>query len=139
MEAAGARSEPRSRDVERRPGPGGRESRAVITRSSEKITHRPSGADLPMDRPRADVIAPVPVYDGGSSSASSPSQGQRRRRPGMYDLVLKGGKVLDPSTGLDGVLDIAVQNGLIARIAPEIAPAEATRTIEVRDKLVTPG
>src|SRR5206468_1003955 len=39
----------------------------------------------------------------------------------------------------DGVLDIAVQNALIARIAPEIAPAEATRTIEVRDKLVTPG
>src|SRR3989454_11489525 len=78
-------------------------------------------------------------YMIGSSGASSPSRGQRRRRPGMYDLVLKGGKVLDPSTGLDGVLDIAVQNGLIARIAPEIAPAEATRTIEVRDKLVTPG
>ena len=57
----------------------------------------------------------------------------------MYDLVLKGGNVLDPSTGLDGVLDIAVQNGVIARIAPEIAAGEATRSFEVRGKLVTPG
>ena len=57
----------------------------------------------------------------------------------MYDLVLRGGNVLDPSTGLDGILDVAVQNGVIARIAPEIAAAEATRTFEVRGKLVTPG
>src|SRR5882762_9856630 len=57
----------------------------------------------------------------------------------MYDLVLKGGNVLDPSTGLDGVLDVAVQNGVIARIAPDIAASEATRICEVRGKLVTPG
>jgi dihydroorotase len=57
----------------------------------------------------------------------------------MYDLVLKGGTVLDPSSGLDGVLDVAVQNGVIARIAPAIAPAEAARVIEVGGKLVTPG
>ena len=36
----------------------------------------------------------------------------------MYDLVLKGGTVVDPSVGLHGVHDIAVQNGLIAHIAP---------------------
>src|SRR5215468_6059247 len=57
----------------------------------------------------------------------------------MYDLVLKGGTVLDPSSGLDGVLDLAVANGVIADIAPEIAPAAATRVIEVRGKIVTPG
>ena len=57
----------------------------------------------------------------------------------MYDLVLKGGSVLDPSTGLDGVLDIAVENGLIARIAAGIAPAEAARVLDVRGKIVTPG
>jgi predicted amidohydrolase len=37
----------------------------------------------------------------------------------MYDLVLKGGTVVDPSTGLDGPRDVAVENGLIARIAPD--------------------
>ena len=43
----------------------------------------------------------------------------------MYDLVLKGGTVVDPSTGLDGVQDVAVQGGVIARIAPDIPAAEA--------------
>jgi dihydroorotase len=57
----------------------------------------------------------------------------------MYDLLLKGGTVVDPSTGLDGVFDIAVENGVIARIAPDIAIAEATRTIAVPGKIVTPG
>src|SRR6266496_3454234 len=55
------------------------------------------------------------------------------------DLVLKGGTVVDPSTGLDGVFDIAVQDGVIARIAPDIPGAEATRTIAVAGKIVTPG
>ena len=57
----------------------------------------------------------------------------------MYDLVLKGGTVVDPSAGLDGVRDIAVENGLIARIAADIPSAEATRTIAVAGKIVTPG
>ena len=57
----------------------------------------------------------------------------------MYDLVLKGGRVVDPSTGLDGVLDVAVEGGVIARIAPAIPPAEASRVIEVGGKIVTPG
>src|SRR6266508_1362618 len=57
----------------------------------------------------------------------------------MHDLLLKGGTVLDPSAGLDGVRDIAVQGGVIARIAPDIAATEAARVIEVRGKIVTPG
>jgi dihydroorotase len=57
----------------------------------------------------------------------------------MYDLLLKGGRVLDPSSGLHGVQDIAIENGTIARIAPTIAAAEAARTIDVGGKLVTPG
>ncbi len=57
----------------------------------------------------------------------------------MHDLLLKGGTVLDPSAGLDGVRDIAVQGGVIARIAPDISSAEATRTIQVAGKIVTPG
>ena len=57
----------------------------------------------------------------------------------MYDLVLKGGRVVDPSSGLDGVLDVAVENGKIARVAAGIAPAETTRMIEVGGRIVTPG
>jgi dihydroorotase len=57
----------------------------------------------------------------------------------MYDLLLKGGTVVDPSVGLRGVHDIAVQGGKIARIAPTIAREEATRVHEVAGHIVTPG
>ena len=57
----------------------------------------------------------------------------------MHDLLLRGGTVVDPSTGLDGISDIGVQDGVIARIATDIPSAEATRTIEVAGKIVTPG
>ncbi len=57
----------------------------------------------------------------------------------MYDLMLKGGRVIDPASHLDGVLDVAVENGKIARVAAGIAPAEARRVVEVGGKLVTPG
>ena len=57
----------------------------------------------------------------------------------MYDLILKGGTVIDPSAGLHGVLDIAVQDGLIAQIAPAIPAAEARRSIDVTGRTVTPG
>jgi dihydroorotase len=57
----------------------------------------------------------------------------------MFDLVLKGGRVVDPSAGLDGRNDIAVQDGKIARIAADIPSAEASRTIDVGGKIVTPG
>src|SRR5438067_2625983 len=57
----------------------------------------------------------------------------------MYDLVLKGGRVVDPASDLDGVLDVAIENGLIARVAAAIAPAETARVIEVGGAIVTPG
>ena len=57
----------------------------------------------------------------------------------MYDLLLKGGTVIDPSQNLQGVHDIAVQDGKIASIAPSIPGAEATRVIDVLGKTVTPG
>ena len=57
----------------------------------------------------------------------------------MYDLLLKGGRVLDPSSKLDGAQDVAVTAGAIARIAPGIDAKEATRTIDVAGRVVVPG
>jgi dihydroorotase len=57
----------------------------------------------------------------------------------MYDLLLKGGTVVDPSTALHGVHDIAVQDSTIARISPSIPNEEASRVLEVTGKIVTPG
>src|SRR6266568_1640414 len=57
----------------------------------------------------------------------------------MYDLLLKGGDVVDPSSGLNGPSDVAVQAGTIARIAPNIPSVEAARTIDMTGKVVAPG
>jgi dihydroorotase len=57
----------------------------------------------------------------------------------MYDLILKGGSLIDPSQGLSGIHDIAIENGAIARIASEIPGEEARRVIIVKGRIVTPG
>src|SRR3979409_728004 len=57
----------------------------------------------------------------------------------MYDLLLKGGSVLEPPRGRAGVQDVAVQGGLIARIASDIPATESARTIELAGRYVTPG
>ena len=56
----------------------------------------------------------------------------------MYDLILKGGTVVDPSTQLHGVMDIAIQDGAIAAIAADITD-EAAQVIDVKGRIVTPG
>jgi dihydroorotase len=57
----------------------------------------------------------------------------------MYDLLLKGGTVIDPSAGLQGPLDVAITQGKIAQLAHGIAREEATRVLDVPDTIVTPG
>ncbi len=58
-----------------------------------------------------------------------------------YDLLVKGGQVLDPGQGLDGKLDIAVADGKISQIAEGIPAEDAARVIEVRGagRHVVPG
>jgi dihydroorotase len=57
----------------------------------------------------------------------------------MYDLILKGGSLIDPSQGLSGIHDIAIENGAIARIASDIPGEEARRVVTVKGRVVTPG
>ena len=56
-----------------------------------------------------------------------------------YDVLIKGGRVIDPASGADRVLDVALQNGRIARVAERIDVSEAARWVDARDKIVTPG
>jgi dihydroorotase len=55
-----------------------------------------------------------------------------------YDLVLRGGRVIDPAQGLDGILDVAVRDGKIAAVGKDL-PGPARQTTDVRGKLVLPG
>lgn len=58
--------------------------------------------------------------------------------PAKYDLVLKGGRVIDPSRKLDAIRDVAIANGRIATVASNL-PGEAADTVDARGKLVVPG
>ena len=57
----------------------------------------------------------------------------------QFDVLLKGGRVICPASGLDGVMDIAVQNGRIAAVQPSILPTSAKEVIDVADQIVLPG
>jgi dihydroorotase len=57
----------------------------------------------------------------------------------MYDLLLTGGTVVDPSAGLHGACDVAIEQGAIAHLAPAISRDEAKRVVEVAGCIVTPG
>ena len=55
-----------------------------------------------------------------------------------YDLIIRGGRVIDPSTGLDATRDLAISGGRIAAVEANIA-ADAVETIDARGKIVAPG
>jgi dihydroorotase len=56
-----------------------------------------------------------------------------------YDLLLKGGKVIDPANGLNRMMDVAVKDKKIALVAKNIPAAEAKLVIPVSGNLITPG
>jgi dihydroorotase len=59
-------------------------------------------------------------------------------RAAAYDLIVRGGRVIDPSLGIDAVRDVAVAAGRIAAVE-ETIKADAAETIDARGKIVAPG
>lgn len=57
----------------------------------------------------------------------------------QYDLVLKGGHVIDPKNRIDAVRDVAVSGGRIAAVAEKIDPASAKQVVDAAGLYVTPG
>src|SRR5437667_6318524 len=56
-----------------------------------------------------------------------------------FDLVIKGGEVLDTSQKLRARRDVGIRNAVIAALDPEIPDARAKQTLDARGKLVLPG
>jgi len=77
-----------------------------------------------------------------SSFALAASSGQAHAAVGpndKFDLLIKGGDVLDPSQSLRGKRDIGIRYGLIEAVDSEIPVARALRVLDAGGKLVTPG
>ena len=56
-----------------------------------------------------------------------------------YDLILKGGTVLDPRNDLCGRADLAVSGGMVEAVEPEIDPSRADEVVDVSGLWVMPG
>ena len=57
----------------------------------------------------------------------------------MTDLLLKGGRVIDPSQGVNAQMDVAVAGGVVSDMAADIDPAGARRVLDARGCVVAPG
>lgn len=58
---------------------------------------------------------------------------------GKYDLLIKGGEVLDPSQSLRGVRDVAIDNAQVVAVETGIPEDRAEQVLPAEDKLVLPG
>src|ERR1700757_5481402 len=72
------------------------------------------------------LLSPLP---GTPVQAQTPS----------YDLLLKGGHVIDPANNIDAVLDVAVAGGKIAAVGKDISAAQARKVVDAAGLYVTPG
>ncbi len=56
-----------------------------------------------------------------------------------YDLLLKGGHVIDPKNKISGAMDVAVKDGKIAAVEDDIPKSAAEKVVNVKGLYVTPG
>jgi dihydroorotase len=74
----------------------------------------------------------------GAASAAVAFAAPRKLFAADYDLVIRGGRVIDPSQRIDRRADVAIRDGKIAAMRREI-PAAAGDSIDATGKLVVPG
>ena len=83
------------------------------------------------------ALAGPPRKPGNKPMTSTSQQGTAAGK--CYDLLVSGGRVVDPSQGLDAVRDVAIAGGKIATIETNIRADEAREVINANGKIVTPG
>ena len=59
--------------------------------------------------------------------------------PLPYDLLLKGGHVLDDKNHVDGTRDVGIKDGKIAAVSENLNPKDALKTVDVKGLYVAPG
>ncbi len=57
----------------------------------------------------------------------------------QYDIILKGGHVIDAANNIDGPRDVAIRGSLIARVAPNLPADQGKKVIDVSGQFVVPG
>jgi dihydroorotase len=89
---------------------------------------------------RRDFLLGSTSFALGAASGALPAEAQpAAATTDKYDLVIKGGEVLDPSQSLRAKRDIAIRYGRIEALEAEIPANRAERLLDASGKLVTPG
>jgi dihydroorotase len=86
-----------------------------------------------MSHPRRREFLPV------LASLASVAKAQTAAPAPKYDLLIKGGRVIDPSQSLSAMRDVAIAGNKIAAIAAAIPESDARIILDARGKIVTPG
>jgi dihydroorotase len=112
-----------------------------LTAFEEGVEESPSPKFSPRERSEAGTrrdflvsagaVAAATAFTGSAHAVMKPDD--------KFDLVIKGGEVLDPSQSLRGKRDIGIRYGIVEALEPEIPAARALRVLDASGKLVTPG
>jgi dihydroorotase len=85
------------------------------------------------------IAALLLVAAASGVSGAALRQSAQTPRAAKYDLLLRGGHVIDARNSISAVRDVAIAGGKIAAVADAIDPAEALKTVDVKGLYVTPG
>ncbi|WP_306550585.1 amidohydrolase/deacetylase family metallohydrolase [Daejeonella sp.] len=66
-------------------------------------------------------------------------QNQQSDNEKPYNIVIKGGHVIDPKNNINTLMDVAIKNGKIALIAKNIDASKGTQVVSANGMYVTPG
>jgi dihydroorotase len=64
--------------------------------------------------------------------------GASRARAAVYDVLVRGGRVIDPARGLNAIRDVGIAGGRIAAVGASLS-GDAAAVVDARGKLVVPG
>ena len=92
-----------------------------------------------MPTTRRDFLGTLGVAVAAVPTLGPAAVGAGGQSPASYDLLIKGGRVLDPSQRLNGALDVAIAGGKIAAVAANIPANRAREVFDASGRIVTPG
>jgi dihydroorotase len=69
----------------------------------------------------------------------NPAHGQQAPSGEVWDLLIQGGQVIDPRNSIDRVMDVAIQDGKIARVGENLPVTRTKRIVNAKGLYVTPG
>ena len=101
----------------------------------------PGGAALAQAGQGSSTTGQAAPAAQGTSGGGPRRVGPRPNLPNPlpYDLVLKGGHVIDAKNNIDKVIDIAIKDGKVASVAANINAADAAKTVDATGLYVVPG